>query len=338
MLEVNCTDIKPHGLDSEPRRRRLAPLLCVIMLAAATAPRGAVAGSATSEIRDAACAVDVLCGFTSPFRTVTLAAVDAGRIKDIPIDEGDCVKAGDVAVLLDDSVQQQRVKIAEALALSILEIELARVESVQLLWELEQLEKLNNDSYTSVNELTQARAAANSAKLALKQAEFKHEQACREHVLQQALLDELTLKAPFAGYISERMKEIGDTVEEREGVLTLVRLDPLVVALDCPIELVSQVRAGRPVLVQPVADGALPRAGEISFISKVADPASQTFKVKILIPNSDRAWMAGMRVKVDFEQSPLARNVDDAREAEGSAAEDDSASAPRPHELTVGKR
>ena len=124
-------------------------------------------------------------------------------------------------------------------------------------------------------------------------------------------MDELSLEAPFRGYISERLKEVGDTVEEREAILTVVQLDPLVVELDCALGDTPRLRAGQRVRIAPLDVSQAARVGEVYFVSKVADPASQTFKVKIWVPNADNSWAAGVRVAVDLEQVAVVREEPD---------------------------
>ncbi|GEM_PF-1699552 len=239
-------------------------------------------------------------GFTAPLHTATLAPLRTGRISRLLADEGDFIDAGKPAVLLDDTVQRHQVEIAKALASSTIEVEMARVRMEQTAAELERIKALARSTNASSKELADAQANAEAARLNWQQAVFKHEQAQRQYALQQAMLDEFQLKAPFSGYVSQRLKDVGDTVEEREGVLTLVQLDPLVVQLDCPLELARKVRAGRQVRVVPLDGGRTPRTGEVVFVSRVADPASQTFKVKVRVANTDMGWIAGLRVSVDF--------------------------------------
>ena len=82
-----------------------------------------------------------LTGFTSPFRTVTLAALRTGRIKAISVEEGQMAEVGAVTVEMDDETQLRRLEIASALAESTVEVELARVKLADAQAELERLEK-----------------------------------------------------------------------------------------------------------------------------------------------------------------------------------------------------
>jgi RND family efflux transporter MFP subunit len=137
---------------------------------------------------------------------------------------------------------------------------------------------------------------------------FKHAQAAREYEHQRLLLERLRMRAPFAGYVSEVAYEVGETVEEGQAIVTLVSLDPLEVVVDCPLDLASLARVGRQASIAPKGSDAKPRTARIVFANRVIDPASQTFKVKLLVDNEDSAWMAGQKVTVSFRaaDSPMA--------------------------------
>ena len=275
----------------------VAGLLCAAMLAATgDRPHGAAAEEPLSSRG----AMAGFTGFTAPSRQVTLAMVRMGRIAEMPFREGDFVEAGAVMIHLDDAVQRRRVAITEALANSTLEIEIAEVRFAQALRELQWLRDLAGTLAVSNKELADAQAEADAATLALAHAQFKREQAVRELSLQKALLDELNGRAPFAGYVAERLREVGDTVDENEPVLKLVRLDPLEVCFDCPLSLVQRIKPGQRVTIQPVEYLAEARVGEVVFASRVADAASQTLKIKVHVPNGPGDWLVGMQVNIDF--------------------------------------
>ncbi len=242
-----------------------------------------------------------LAGFTAPAQTVTLAALTTGRIAEITVAEGAYIPAGAVAVRLDTTVQERRVALAAAQAESTLELQLAEVRLAKARRESERLQSLATSAAITVQELEDAAADLRAAELELEAARFRHAQAQRELALQQALLDELILRAPLSGYVVERRREVGDTVEEREGVLTLVQLDPLEVVLSCPLAVAGALRVGATAVVTPAAGGAS-RAATVVFVSPVVDAASQTCRVKLHVPNPRADWKAGVRVTVTFER------------------------------------
>jgi RND family efflux transporter MFP subunit len=291
MLVRRCTLFHP---------RAAGALLGVLVLATASAGSGGAAPDGeriTIAVPDAA---GPLTGFTSPQRAVTLASVRMGRIAHVAVDEGASVAAGAVIVQLDNTLQQRRVTMAAALAASTLAVELAEVRHAHAQAELARLRGLEGSNAVSEKERRDAEANCDATALALAQARFQQEQAQREADLQQAVLEELQIRAPFDGYVAARLKHAGDVVEEREGIVELVQLDPLVVAFDCPLPQAQQLEPGQQLTVQP-AGAAQQRTGEVVFVSRVADAASQTCRVKLHVRNPDATWLAGMQVDVHLD-------------------------------------
>jgi multidrug resistance efflux pump len=91
------------------------------------------------------------------------------------------------------------------------------------------------------------------------------------------VLKEFRLFAPFDGYVFEHLKHAGETVNELEGIVTLVQLNPLKVVVDCPVALAASVAVGDRFRVAPVDRRLSPRVGTVMLTSRTADGGSQTF-------------------------------------------------------------
>lgn len=248
-----------------------------------------------------------LTGFAAPARKAILAPMQDGRIASYTIDEGAFVKAGQTLMRLEDRIQAARTQLAQAAAESTLEVDLARVKMEFAQVELEKVRELGRTDLASAKELRSAEATAASSKLEARIAEFQHGEARRNFELQSLVLGEMRIVAPFDGFVAQILKQPGEVVEAREGVLLLVQLDPLEVTVDCPVATWSQAEPGTQVFVQPVDGKSPPREGLISFASRVAEPASQTFKLKVRVSNPRHDWIAGLRVNVDLPPHALPR-------------------------------
>lgn len=239
-------------------------------------------------------------GITAPRQVATLAALQLQRISEITVAEGRAVRKGDVLILFDDHVQRMRTEIARAAAESTLEIDMAAARLEQAQSEYARLLELNKDQHASRKELLDARVAAELARLDHAMARLRHAQAGREQQREQYALDLFRIRAPFDGYVTELFKHPGETANEGERILTLVQLDPVEVAVNCPLSFARAVRVGARAKVTPVDAQWPARTGEVVFANRAADAASQTFKVKLSVPNADMGWMTGLKVLVDF--------------------------------------
>ncbi len=240
-------------------------------------------------------------GFTTPFRTAILAGLQQGQILRFLSDEGAPVRRGDVLVELDATVQERRAEIARLEAESTLRVDLARVRVSLAEKDMRRVLQLRNDATVSSQERDETVAELEAARLSLALATLEQQQAVERYRLQRELLDQMKVRAPFDGYVTEHLKELGETVEEREGLVKLVQLDPLVVLVDCPLSRLPALQVGAQCPVRPQDPAWSPRTGTIVVVNPVADPASQTFRVKLQVPNPGRDWVSGMRVVVDFD-------------------------------------
>ena len=114
------------------------------------------------------------------------------------------------------------------------------------------------------------------------------------------ILREFRLRAPFSGYVTRHLKQVGETVDQLEGIVTLVQLDPLRVLVDCPLAMEQSVFLGDAVSIRLGEAPGEQRVGTVVLVSRVADGASQTFRIKLTVDNADGAWVAGAKVSVVF--------------------------------------
>ncbi len=96
---------------------------------------------------------------TAPSQTATLAAVLPARIAQMVAVEGSVVKADDLVITLDESVQSAKTELARARAESSLSVELARVRLEHARRELSRLQRLHGSEHASSKEYSEAVAA-----------------------------------------------------------------------------------------------------------------------------------------------------------------------------------
>ncbi len=275
----------------------IAVLVTLAVPVDAVGPRaddGQIAGQKRADIRD-------VTGMTAPFREAVLASVQPARIASILAEEGALVRESDLIIALDEGIQAARTQIAKASAESSLNIELARSRWVHAKRDLDRLVKLDGNDFASSKELSDALAKAEIAHIEYEIANFTQSQASRAYERERRILEEYRLRAPFDAYVAEHLKHRGETVDQLEGILRLVQLDPLIVTVDCPLAQMPPIAAGDRFRVRPVDERWRARMGEVLLASRIADGASQTFKVKLSVGNADLGWIAGMKVVVEFK-------------------------------------
>jgi RND family efflux transporter MFP subunit len=244
-------------------------------------------------------------GLTAPTQSAVVSAVMAARIAEIPFPEGARVVAGDIIVALDDAVQAARTEMTRLAAESTLYSDLARVRRDDARREWERIQSIGGRDLASSNEVAKSRAAAEAAELEYEIKKLELQQAVQAYERELWVLGEYRIRAPFSGLVIAHLKQPGETVDELDGIVQLTALDPLRVDLDCPVALAAFIRAGDRYEIRPLDPQWPARVGVIKSAAKVADGASQTFKVKLEVPNADERWLAGLKVSVNFANGPV---------------------------------
>jgi membrane fusion protein, multidrug efflux system len=117
-----------------------------------------------------------------------------------------------------------------------------------------------------------------------------------------------TIRAPFAGVVTERWVSVGDYVQAPSKVVTLVVSNPLRLKLTVPERRAGEVKEG-----QLVTFGAgLPGrtfAGNIKYMSGEVRMTTRDVVVEAIVANDDGALMPGMFVDVSLHTGERPRPV-----------------------------
>jgi RND family efflux transporter MFP subunit len=225
-----------------------------------------------------------LDGVAEATNRTTVSAQTGGRVTEVRFDVDDYVQAGDVIVRIDASEQQAAVDQARANLRAAsagrqdAQSEFTRIKGV---FERQAVSQAEMDAAS--NALKQARAAEQAADAALDQARQQ--------------LSYTEVRAPYNGIVTERLVEIGETVSPGRRLMTGLSLDSMRVAVDVPQNLVEAIRAERKAQAQIAGRWILV---EDLTVFPVADPRSDTFTVRLRLPDNTAGVFPGMYVKVGF--------------------------------------
>jgi cobalt-zinc-cadmium efflux system membrane fusion protein len=99
--------------------------------------------------------------------------------------------------------------------------------------------------------------------------------------------------------VVERYLSAGERVEEKP-VFKLARIDPLRVEVIVPAARFGSIRVGELASVKPDLPNAAPVAASVALVDRVVDAASNTFRVRLTLPNADLRLPAGLRCRISF--------------------------------------
>lgn len=225
-------------------------------------------------------------GVIEAVRSADLAAQTAGRVTVVEADVNDAVPAG--AVLLRISAVEQDAGTNAARA----QLRAAQASAAEAEQTYKRYASLAGGQFVSKLQLDQVRAARDAAVAA--------RDAARAQVAQAAQQSAYTVvRAPFAGIISAREVEPGETVTPGQPLMKLYAARELRIEVPVPQSRADAIRSDpRAKVVLPGGRDVVP--AEV-VVFPAADPASHSVNVRVLLPDLDPPPAPGTTAKVIFD-------------------------------------
>ncbi len=203
-----------------------------------------------------------------------------GRIARVLVDLGTTVTTGQpLAILESPEVGHLRAAEEEAAAL----VGIAREN-------FEREHRLEEQGISSRKELLDAEADLRRAEAALNGAR----QRLRVLGAGEGHGGQYALAAPFQGVVVARHATLGEVAGSTDQLFTVADLDRLWIELDIYERDLSRVRPGQTVEITTAAYPGRVFPGEIAYVGDILDLASRTVRLRVELPNLDRALRPGM--------------------------------------------
>jgi RND family efflux transporter MFP subunit len=249
-------------------------------------------------------------------RVADLGSPVVGIVSSIKVERGDRVTKGQILAVLRAPVERASLGVADSRAMSSAEYRAASAAANFNRERLQRAEDLYRQQFISQQALDQARSESALADQKLVQAREQRLLTRQEREVAAAQVAQRVIRSPMDGLVTERFVSAGERVDDKP-LLRIARVDPLRVQLVVPVSMLGQVRPGSRATVLPEMPGAAPVSARVSMVDGVADPASNTLRVHLELPNHDGALLAGLRCKAELEGLPAAaaaaRETRDAR-------------------------
>lgn len=113
-------------------------------------------------------------------------------------------------------------------------------------------------------------------------------------------VEDLTIRAPYAGQVVETSTEIGEWVRHGDQVARIIVIDTVRVRVSVPERHVAQLHVGDTAQVIVDALGSAPRPGRIVAILAQGAADSRTFPVLVELINPGNSIRSGMAARVSF--------------------------------------
>ncbi|MEZ5361219.1 MAG: efflux RND transporter periplasmic adaptor subunit [Bryobacterales bacterium] len=268
----------------------------------------AVTGAIASRIRSTA--------NLRALRDVTLQSQTQGVVTDIAVEEGDAVQAGQLLCRLDD----RELKINLELARQRLEQTKVQLESAKILQDKNKTQIEAKKAEVDRNEKALAEGLVSDTDVALLRnqlAELKHDERAQAAAVEEneyrvreleseierneVLVANTRITAPFAGRITERTVQLGQTVGASDNLFRLATFSPLFADIFLSEQDSRRVRPGQQVEVRLDSGETETVIGKIARVSPVVDDATGTVKVTAELRTADTGYRPGAFVRVAIE-------------------------------------
>ena len=287
----------------------IAVLIAAVIAWSSTRPASVQAVAARDAADPANASLLDASGFIVARRIATVSSKSTGRVREVLIEEGQRVEAGQVLATLDTiDADAQRALASAQLGASRSQIAQVEAQLVEAEANARRLSTLVQDKLVSRQQYDQAISQRDALRASLVSTRRNAEVANRQLDVASIGVDNTIVRAPFAGVITAKAAQPGEIVSPisagggftRTGIGTIVDMDSLEIEVDVNEAYIGRVQPGMPVeaVLNAYPDWRIP--AEVIAIIPAADRSKATVKVRIALKLRDAKIVPDMGVRVSF--------------------------------------
>jgi len=252
-------------------------------------------------------------GYLKPVKEVDVSSKSMGFVDQIYFDVGNEVMEGQVLFVLDKRTASNNLVILE----SQMDTQASNLESSLKAAELQfnDAKKTLEDMTVLLSEGIISEQQLEDTKIMYDQAKLNYETAQESYNLffndpnrssfnaqidnAKENLQDHEVKSPMSGIVAQRNIEVGELVGTQPA-FTIVQLDKVVLEINVPEDVISNITLGQEIAVEVKAVGDKAFVGKVVEVSPSADKRTFTYPIKIEIDNSNGLLKDGMYAEADI--------------------------------------
>jgi membrane fusion protein, multidrug efflux system len=235
-----------------------------------------------------------------PHVSVQLGSAVSGVLSATLVDRGDVVRQGQVVAQLESSVEQATLALDRLRASNDSAIKVEQADRDLSAREAERKKSLVDKGIANENSLDELQTKFREGDLRVEQARMDQQLAALTANRSERSLALKQIRSPIDGVVIDRKLSAGEYIYEQTSIMTIAQIDPLNVELVLPLERYGSIKVGSTAIVHPVAPVGGAYAAKADVVDPVIDAASDTFGVRLLLPNPNRTIPAGIRCSVEW--------------------------------------
>jgi multidrug efflux pump subunit AcrA (membrane-fusion protein) len=286
-----------------------------------------------AQVRDVRRTVEVV-GTVAARDEVVVSSEVEGRVAKLAHDLGDKVEAGATLVELDAEkaryrADTQRAALAQARAKygastegdlppldQVPEVVSSAAQLAEATQQLDRAKSLAARKLLSQSDFDAAETRYDTAKAARDQALASARQLRADIQAQSSSLQlaerelrDTVIRAPFQGYVAERLVSLGQFVQPQTPIMRIVRLQPLKLTADVPEKFGPWIETGRPLSVHVDAFPDQTFGGQVVRIGPSVNLKSRAFAIEGEVPNPEGRLKPGTFARVQITTDHVDRAV-----------------------------
>jgi len=213
-------------------------------------------------------------GIIMPDKGVDILAEVGGKVKNIYFNIGDYVQKDRILIKLDDEYKRYDLIRTEA------QYKSARVDLKQSELDLQRYKRLLEESGVSQLDYENVKLKRDVSEANFLTAESMYKTAKRQ-------LADTEIKAPFGGFISQKMVEVGNMAAVGTPAARIIDIQMVKLSVEVADRDIIYIKNGDKVRIKIDAYPEIEFTGKVTAISPEADMKTKTFPVEIKSKNTD---------------------------------------------------
>jgi RND family efflux transporter MFP subunit len=224
-----------------------------------------------------------------------------GVVDHLAVERSFLVAKGDPLVYLEASVERATFERARATAAAEGEVKMHEEKLAHARRMHGRVSELFKSEAISAEKKDEAATEMALSASRLQKAKEDRQLAKLDFERAQAQLEQKVIRSPIAGVVVERLVAPGEYVGGKP-LMRLAQLDPLRVEVILPSSLFGKIGPGMRADIKP--DGHQESyVAVVTIVDRVIDPASNTFGVRLELPNPEYRLPSGLKCGVHFTDS-----------------------------------
>ena len=247
---------------------------------------------------------DSLSCLVKPKQVVQVGSPVFGVLRQVFVDRATRVTENQVVAKLDTTVEEAQLALDRYRASNTTSIEAARTNLAWDQRELSRRQKIAGNMFSKANEIDEYVTKVDQDRISIRRAETEQQTAALEAARSEGQFKLKLIRSPVNGVVSDVKLSPGEFIYEQTPMMTIVQFDPLVIELTMQADRYRAVRQGAVAQVDLASPVNATVSATVDAIDPLIDAASDTFRIRLVLPNPDNKYPAGVRCSVRLPYGP----------------------------------